>query len=72
MIKNHNTMAKKELTYKQATTELEKIFKELESDKLDIDDLENKVKQAADLIEFCKEKLVKTDDEIERILQKME
>jgi len=65
-------MAKKELTYKQATTELEKIFKELESDKLDIDDLENKVKQAADLIEFCKEKLVKTDDEIERILQKME
>jgi len=51
---------------------LEKILKELESDQLDIDDLEGKVKQAADFIEFCKGKLVKTDAEIERILQKME
>ncbi len=65
-------MAKKELTYKQATAELEKILKELENDKLDIDDLEGKMKQAAGLIEFCKGKLVKTDTEIERILQKME
>lgn len=65
-------MAKKELTYKQATLELEKILKDLESDKLDIDDLESKVKQTAGLIEFCKEKLIKTDTEIERILQKIE
>ncbi len=65
-------MAKKEQTYKQATAELEKILKELESDRLDIDDLEGKIKQAAGLIEFCKEKLVKTDAEIERILQTME
>jgi exodeoxyribonuclease VII small subunit len=65
-------MAKKELTYKQATAELEKILQELENDKLDIDDLESKVKQAAGLIEFCKGKLVKTDTEIERILQKIE
>ncbi len=65
-------MAKKELSYKQATAELEKILKELENDHLDIDDLESKVKYAAGLIEFCKDKLVKTDAEIDRILQKME
>jgi len=65
-------MTKKDITYKQATTELEKILKELESDKLDIDDLEGKVKHAASLIELCKEKLFKTDAEIERILQKLE
>ena len=65
-------MVKKDITYKQATAELEKILKELEGDQLDIDDLENKVKQAAGLIELCKEKLFRTDAEIEKILQKLE
>jgi len=65
-------MAKKSATYKETITELEKILKELESNELDIDDLENKVKQAADMIELCKEKLFKTDVEIEKILQKLE
>jgi exodeoxyribonuclease VII small subunit len=64
-------MAKKNGSYKEATIELEKILKELESNELSIDDLENKVKQAAELIELCKEKLFKTDAEIEKILQKI-
>jgi len=65
-------MAKKNMTYKQAAMELEKILKELENNELDIDDLEGKVKHAAELIELCKEKLFKTDAEIEKILQKLE
>ena len=65
-------MAKKNGSYKEATIELEKILKELESNELGIDDLESKVKQAAELIELCKEKLFKTDAEIEKILQKLE
>ena len=64
-------MAKKNRSYKEATIELEKILKELESNELDIDDLENKVKQAAELIELCKEKLFRADAEIEKILQKI-
>ena len=65
-------MAKKNGSYKEATTELEKILKELENNELSIDELESKVKQAAELIELCKEKLFKTDAEIEKILQKLE
>ena len=65
-------MAKKSVTYKEATAKLEKILKDLEDNELDIDDLEQKVKQAADMIEFCKEKLLRTDIEIEKILQKLE
>ena len=65
-------MAKKNGSYKEATMELEKILKELESNELGVDDLESKVKQAAELIELCKEKLFKTDAEIEKILQKLE
>ena len=65
-------MAKKIMTYKESITELEKILKELENNELGIDDLENKVKQAAELIELCKEKLFKTDAEIEKILQELE
>ncbi len=65
-------MAKKNITYKQAIAELEVILNELENNELDIDDLQVKVKQAADLIELCKEKLFKADAEIEKILQKLE
>ena len=65
-------MAKKSGSYKEATMELEKILNELENNELSIDDLESKVKQAAELIELCKEKLFKTDAEIEKILQKLE
>ena len=65
-------MTKKNITYKQAVIELEKILKEMENSELDIDELESKVKHAAELVELCKEKLFQTDAEIEKILQQLE
>jgi exodeoxyribonuclease VII small subunit len=62
-------MAKKELTYKQAMQELEAILAEIESEDVDIDKMTGMIKRATELIEFCKTRLTKTKDEIEKSLK---
>ena len=59
------------LTYTQAKDELEAIVVTLESGELDMDSLTEKVKRAATLIAFCKEKLTKTDKELQKILDEI-
>ncbi|MPM61193.1 hypothetical protein SDC9_108049 [bioreactor metagenome] len=59
----------KALTYSQAKQELEKIVSAIESGELDVDALTEKVKRASELIAFCKEKLTKTDEELQKILE---
>ena len=59
---------KEKIPYKEMVAELEQILKKLESQELDMDDLENKVKRAALLIEMCKERLFDTEAKIEEIL----
>ncbi|MEA4904769.1 MAG: exodeoxyribonuclease VII small subunit [Petrimonas sp.] len=61
----------KVLTYSQAKQELEKIVSAIESGELDVDALTEKVKRASELIAFCKEKLTKTDEELQRILENL-
>lgn len=61
-------MAKKEQTYGEAMKELQEIMDSVENDNLDVDVLMHKVKRAAELIKFCKEKLLKTNDEIQKVL----
>ncbi|MGI6048689.1 MAG: exodeoxyribonuclease VII small subunit [Petrimonas sp.] len=56
------------LTYSQAKQELEEIVSAIESGELDVDALTEKVKRASELITFCKEKLTKTDKELQKIL----
>lgn len=61
-------MKENTLTYTQAKTELEKIVASIESGELDVDALTEKVKRASELITFCKAKLTKTDEELQKIL----
>lgn len=56
------------LKYEQAMTELEVIVKKMENDELDIDSLADQLKRAKFLIQFCKDKLTKADEEIKKIL----
>ena len=56
-------------TYTQAKNELEQIVQSIESNELDVDALTDKVKRAAELIALCKEKLTKTDQELQKLLQ---
>jgi len=56
------------LTYTSAKKELEEIVLSIESGELDVDLLTDKVKRASELIAFCKEKLTKTEKELQKIL----
>ncbi|MEA4916644.1 hypothetical protein SDC9_164151 [bioreactor metagenome] len=55
-------------TYIEAKKELEAIVAAIELGELDVDALTEKVKRASELIAFCKEKLTKTDKELQKIL----
>ncbi len=71
-LKNYNTMATKKLTYKEATIEMEEILEQIENEELDVDELAEKVKRVSVLLKFCKEKLHKTNEQVEQILKEME
>lgn len=60
------------MSYSQAKKELEEIVATIESGNLDIDSLTNSVKRASELIALCKEKLTKTDSELQKILDEIE
>ncbi len=62
-------MAKKELTYTEASAEIEKILARLRGEQLDVDSLSAEVKRATELIALCKKKLKKTEEEIDKILE---
>lgn len=61
-------MAKKEMKYEEAVTQLEGIVEKMENDELDIDQLSEQLKRAKELVKLCKAKLTKTDDEIKKLL----
>ncbi|WP_018462643.1 exodeoxyribonuclease VII small subunit [Segatella paludivivens] len=63
-------MAKEEFKYEEAVRQLESIVDKLENDELDIDSMSENLKKAQKLIKLCKDKLTKTDDEINKILEK--
>ena len=60
------------MNYSQAKNELQEIVQSIESEELDIDTLTQKVKRATELIAFCKEKLTKTDSELQKLLDNIE
>jgi exodeoxyribonuclease VII small subunit len=65
-------MAKITLTYEQALTRIEEITGQIEAGEMNVDELAKQVKEASDLLKFCKSKLFETEQEIEKILKEME
>lgn len=61
-------MAKKQLTYGEATAQIEKILARLRSEEMDVDTLAAEVKRATELIASCKERLRKAEEEVNKIL----
>lgn len=62
----------KQLTYSKALTELEQIIAEIEAEDIDIDTLSEKVKRAAFLINFCKNRLRDTEEEVKKIVSEID
>lgn len=63
---------KKDVTYKEALAELELIMEKLEKEEVDIDDLSGLVKRASELLALCRDKIYKTEHEVEKILLDLE
>lgn len=65
-------MTTKKISYNEAMAEIEEILEKIESEELDVDDLAEKVKRVSVLLKICKDKLTKTNEEVEKILKEME
>ncbi len=63
---------KKAVTYSEAMAEVEEILEKIENEELDVDDLAEKVKRVSALLKICKDKLLKTNEQVEQILKEME
>lgn len=59
------------ITYTQAYTELQDIVNEIESSEISIDELDTRVKRASELLKICKDKLFKTEKNVQEILEEI-
>ncbi|MCS7203047.1 MAG: exodeoxyribonuclease VII small subunit [Thermodesulfovibrio sp.] len=60
------------LNYSKAIKEIEEILRYIESQEVDVDILVEKVKRAAELIRFCKNKLKVAQHELHKTLIELE
>lgn len=58
----------RQLTYRQALTELEQIVGEMEAEEIDVDALAERVRRANFLITFCRDRLRNAEDEVKKVL----
>lgn len=58
----------KEQNYEVAMKQLENIVAKMESGELNVDSMTEELKKAQALIKQCRDKLLKTDEEIKKIL----
>ena len=56
-----------ELKYEEALAQLATIVRKMEANEHDIDELAAQLKTAQRLIKFCKDKLTKTEEELQKI-----
>jgi exodeoxyribonuclease VII small subunit len=65
-------MNKKAVKYSEAMEELNEILGDLESERIDVDDVSQKVKRAIELIQLCRQKIEKTELEVRKIVKDFE
>lgn len=61
-----------ELRFGEAIEELETTLRRVESEEIDIDDLADELKNAAQLLEICREKIRKAELEVTQIVQALD
>jgi exodeoxyribonuclease VII small subunit len=65
-------MKEKEVTYKEAFTRLQEIQALIESNRLDVDELSNILKEASSLLKICKDKLLLVNEETKKIIENIQ
>jgi exodeoxyribonuclease VII small subunit len=61
-----------ELSYTEAFDELRLLVNEMDQGNVNVDELAQKVKRAAELIRLCKNKLQATEGDVQAILKELE
>jgi len=61
-------MAKEEISYDKAVKEIETILQKIEEGELGVDELARKVSRVTELLKICRDKLYKTEAQIDKIL----
>ena len=59
------------MTYKDAIEELEEIVHGIENEDIDVDELAKKVERASKLLTICSDKLKKTEQEVDKVIEKL-
>lgn len=59
----------KNLTYEQAVERLQEIVAKIERGEMNVDSLAKNLKEAKDLVTFCKAKLTKAEQDVKKILE---
>jgi exodeoxyribonuclease VII small subunit len=65
-------MTKEKISYNEAVAEIESILENIEAGNLDVDALTEKVSRVTQLLKICRDKLHKTETQIDQILGKGE
>jgi exodeoxyribonuclease VII small subunit len=61
-------MTKEKISYSDAVAEIESILGKIEEGSLDVDALTEKVSRVTELLKICRDKLHKTEAQIDKIL----
>lgn len=62
-------MPKKTVTYAAAIAEVEQILDRIQREEISVDDLAAEVKRATELIAVCKQRLLKAEEEVGKVLE---
>ena len=65
-------MAKDQISYSEAYSKLQEILFQIENDKLDVDELSSKIKEASTLLKVCKDKLFVANKETKKIIDNID
>lgn len=65
-------MGKQKMTYDEAASRLNELVEEIESGNLSMSDLSVKVKEAMELIRYCKNQLKTVQEEVEKLFQNVD
>ncbi|MDT0649188.1 exodeoxyribonuclease VII small subunit [Autumnicola edwardsiae] len=59
------------IDYTSANAELQEIVSEMENSEISIDELDIKIKRASELLKICKDKLFKTEKNVQEVLEEI-
>lgn len=61
-------MAKEKMSYDQAVEEIETILRKIEGGEMGVDELAEKVGRVTELLKTCRDRLFRTEEQIQKIL----